>query len=105
MEKQKSLSFLLSFDVEFLPDKVMLGYINYPVRDFVPNTLRCYRCQAYGHVAVVCRREVPRCEKCAEGYETKECVAFLRGVVCVVDLYQYREIGQQVIYVSVRLDF
>ncbi|CDQ57693.1 unnamed protein product [Oncorhynchus mykiss] len=61
----------------------MLGYISYPVQAFVPNTLRCYRCQAYGHVAAVCRREDPRCEKCAEGHETKECVALGKVVVCV----------------------
>ena len=30
---------LLSFDVESLPDKVMLGYIRYPVRAFVTNML------------------------------------------------------------------
>ena len=58
----------------------MLGYFSYPVGDFVPNTLHCYRCQAYGHV---CRREVPRCEKSAEGHETKECVALGKVVVCV----------------------
>ena len=72
-ETEVSLSVLLSFDVESLPDKVMLGYISCPVQALVPNTLHCYRCQAYGHVAAVCRREVPRCEKCAEGHETKEC--------------------------------
>ena len=49
----------------------------------MPNTLRCYRCQAYGHVAAVCRREVPRCEKCAEGHEKKECVQLGKVVVCV----------------------
>jgi hypothetical protein len=48
----------------------------------VPNTLRCYRCQAYGHVAAVCRREVPRCETCAEWHETKECVALGKCVNC-----------------------
>jgi hypothetical protein len=26
-------------------------------------------------VTALCRREVPRCEKCAEGHETKKCVA------------------------------
>jgi DNA-directed RNA polymerase alpha subunit len=29
----------------------------------------------------------------------------VRGVLCIVELYQYRGIGQQVIYVSVRLGF
>ena len=71
--------------VESLPDKLTIGYISYPVRAFVPNTLRCYRCRAYGHVAAVCGREVPRFEKCAEAHETKECVALgkvLVGVNC-----------------------
>ena len=62
-ETEESLSVLLSFYVESLPDKVMLGYSNNPVQAFVLNTLRCYRCQAYGHVAAVCRREIPKCEK------------------------------------------
>lgn len=66
-ETEESLSVLLSFDVESLPDKVILGYFSYPLQAFVPKPLCCYRCQAYGHVATVCRREVPRCEKCAEG--------------------------------------
>ena len=31
----------------------------------------------------MCRREGPRCEKCAEGHETKECVVFGKVVECV----------------------
>ena len=82
-ETEESLSVILSFEVESLPDKVILGYISYPVQAFVPNTLRCYRWQAYGHVAAVSRREVPRCEKCTEGHERKECVTLRKVVVCV----------------------
>ena len=62
------------------PDKVMLVYISCPVQAFVLNTLRCYKCQACGHVAAVCRREGPRC---AEGHETKECLALGKVVVYV----------------------
>ena len=61
----------------------MLGYINYPIQAFELNTLHCYRCQASGHVAAVCRREVTRCERCGERHETKECVALGKVVVCV----------------------
>ena len=46
----------------------------------MPTTLRCYRCQAYGHVAVVCRKEVPMC---AEGHETNVCIELGKVVVCV----------------------
>ena len=34
-------------------------------------------------MAAVCRREVPRWEKCAEGHESKECVALEKVVECV----------------------
>jgi hypothetical protein len=36
-----------------------------------------------GHVVAVCRRESPRCEKCAGGHETKECVVSVEKVVGV----------------------
>ena len=31
----------------------------------------------------MCRRELPRCEKCARGHETKECVVSVGKVVRV----------------------
>jgi hypothetical protein len=37
-QTEETLSVLLSFDVKCLPDKVMLGYISYPVRDCVSRT-------------------------------------------------------------------
>jgi hypothetical protein len=52
-ETEKPLSVLLSFHAESLA--------------FIPNPLLCFRCQAYGHVAAVCRREIRRCEKCVGG--------------------------------------
>ena len=70
---------------ESLPDMVMLGYITYPVRAFVANPLRCFSCNVYGHVAAVCvcRREIPRCGKCAEGNGIEDCVVSVDKVVCV----------------------
>ena len=82
-ETEKTLSILLSFDAESLPDKVQLGCVSYPMRAFVLNPIWCFKCQAYGHVAAVCRREIPRCEKCAGGPETKECVVSVGKCVCV----------------------
>jgi hypothetical protein len=58
------------------------------VRAFVPNPLMCFRCQAHGHVAAVCRRETPRCEKCAGGHGTKECVVLVeKNVVSIVGVF------------------
>ena len=69
--------------MQSLPDKVKLGWVSYLMRAFVPNQLRCFRCQAFGHVVSVCRREIPRCEKCAGGHETKECVLSVEKAMCV----------------------
>jgi hypothetical protein len=79
VETEKTLSVLLSFDAESFPEKVKLQCVSYTVRTFVLNPLQCFRCQAYGHVASVCRREIPRCEKCAGGHETNNCVVLVEG--------------------------
>ena len=50
--------------------KQELGCVSYPVRAFVPKPLLCFRFQAYGHVAALCRREIfPKCEQ--EGMRQK----------------------------------
>jgi hypothetical protein len=69
---EKTLSVLLGFEAEPLPEKAMLVYVSYPLIAFMPNPVMYFRRQAYGHVAVVCRREIPRCEQYAMGgYGTK----------------------------------
>ena len=81
--KENPMSVQLSFDAVSLQDKVKLGCASYPVRVFVLKPLQCFRCQDYGHVAAVCRREIPRCEKCTGRHETKECVVLVEKVWCV----------------------
>lgn len=60
-ETEKKLYVMLSFDAEFLADKVKVGSVRYPVRVYVMKILWCFRCQCYGHSAAVCKREMPRC--------------------------------------------
>ena len=49
----------------------------------MPNLLQCFRCYFYGHVTAVCRREIPRCGKCAGGHGTEDCAVSVYKVVCV----------------------
>ena len=74
VETEKTRSILLSFEAESLTGNVMLVYVSYPLRAFVPNPLRCFRCQAYGHDEAVYRMEIPGCENCAGGHGTNKCV-------------------------------
>lgn len=53
--KRDSLSIMIQFEEEALPVRVMVGYMSYNVREYVPPPLRCYKCHRFGHVAAVCK--------------------------------------------------
>lgn len=71
-ERIDSMSVMLQFDQERMPDRVKLGYISYPVRPYVPPPLRCFKCQKYGHVSAVCRGKL-RCARCGGNHEYGKC--------------------------------
>lgn len=43
--------------------KVMVGYMSFNVREYIPPPLRCHKCQRYGHTAHVCKGK-QRCGRC-----------------------------------------
>lgn len=42
---------LVKFEDEGLPKKETHGFMSYTVREYVPNPMRCYKCQRFGHTA------------------------------------------------------
>ena len=42
-------TFLLTFDSPNLPTVVKIGFIQVKVDVYIPNPLRCYNCQVFGH--------------------------------------------------------
>ncbi|GBO28073.1 hypothetical protein AVEN_95841-1 [Araneus ventricosus] len=62
-----------------LPEKaasIKAGYINCKLRPYIPNPLRCFKCQMYGHSQQSCRGTDPVCGKCAEsGHEINVCTS------------------------------
>ncbi|GFV89617.1 hypothetical protein TNCV_1575901 [Trichonephila clavipes] len=50
-----------------------MAYIRCPVRPYIPNPLRCFQCQRYGHSKNVCRGQ-PTCPRCGEsGHDSADC--------------------------------
>ncbi|GFW97204.1 putative RNA-directed DNA polymerase from transposon X-element [Trichonephila clavipes] len=50
-----------------------MAYIRCPVRPYIPNLLRCFQCQRYGHSKNVCRGQ-PTCPRCGEsGHDSADC--------------------------------
>ncbi|GBN41897.1 hypothetical protein AVEN_45284-1 [Araneus ventricosus] len=67
---------VLTFQTPVLPKYIKAGYINCKLRPYIPNPLRCFKCQRYGHSQQSCRGTDPVCGKCAEsGHETNVCTS------------------------------
>ncbi|GBN58513.1 hypothetical protein AVEN_105202-1 [Araneus ventricosus] len=66
---------ILTFNVPTLPKSVIIAYIDCPVRPYIPNPLRCYKCQKFGHSIQSCRG-TETCARCAEvGHTSNTCTA------------------------------
>ncbi|XP_055951439.1 uncharacterized protein LOC129987488 [Argiope bruennichi] len=73
---------ILTFHKPKLPETVRAGYMKLPVRPYIPNPLRCYQCQRFGH-AKTAYRGTPVCARCAEkGHDSQECNAPEKCVNC-----------------------
>lgn len=57
-----------------MPQRVLLGFTSHPVEEHFGPTIRCFRCQRHGHIAVNCRGP-KRCKLCAGPHDFKECTS------------------------------
>ena len=55
----------LTFSTPDLPKYIYVGYLKVAVTPFIPNPLRCFRCQAFGHTKFNCKKS-PICANCGE---------------------------------------
>ena len=58
-------TFILTFGLPSIPSYVTAAYMKIPVESYIPNPLRCYSCQKFGHGQSTCSRQAI-CAKCAE---------------------------------------
>ncbi|GFY31907.1 hypothetical protein TNCV_2620441 [Trichonephila clavipes] len=68
---------------------VKAAYLNCPVRPYIPNPLRCFQCQRFGHSKLTCRGQAT-CARCAEvGHDSADCKAREKCVNCKGDHTSY----------------
>ena len=65
-------TYILTFQKTELPQSIKVGYLNIRVNPYIPNPLRCYRCQDYGHGANRCTRQ-ERCSRCGQNHVNQNC--------------------------------
>ncbi|GBN28201.1 hypothetical protein AVEN_129301-1 [Araneus ventricosus] len=73
---------ILTFDSNTLPEHIKAGYMRLSVRTYIPNPLRCFKCQRFGHSKTSCRGTLT-CARCAEvGHESTDCTRTEKCVNC-----------------------
>ncbi|XP_035204671.1 uncharacterized protein LOC118179614 [Stegodyphus dumicola] len=73
---------ILTFSSADLPKSVKAGYLHCPVRPYLPNPMRCFQCQRFGHSKISCRGK-PTCARCSvEGHDSDNCNAASLCINC-----------------------
>lgn len=57
---------ILTFGTPDLPPKLRIGYYSVPVRQYLPNPTRCFKCQLFGHTMKYCSNGDNICGTCGE---------------------------------------
>ncbi|GFV29829.1 uncharacterized protein TNCV_2082941 [Trichonephila clavipes] len=61
---------------------IKVGYLNCKIRPYVPNPLRCFKCQRFGHSQTACRGQLT-CSRCTSvGHGSSDCSLELKCVNC-----------------------
>ena len=69
----KTNTLFLTFDTHKPPEKLKIGYYITNVQPYIPNPLRCFQCQKFGHSKKFCKNEIA-CWKCGKvGHDGGDC--------------------------------
>ena len=82
-QRKPTGTFILTFQSQTLPKYIKVGYYRVAVSQFIPNPVRCYKCQKFGHTKFNCRKNEV-CTKCGQEDHTdsKECKNEAKCVNC-----------------------
>ncbi|GFS80381.1 uncharacterized protein TNCV_3448121 [Trichonephila clavipes] len=73
---------ILIFNSPKLTTTVKAGYLNCKIRAYIPNPLRCFKCQRLGHSQIACRGQLT-CSRCASvGHSSADCSLEQKCVHC-----------------------
>ena len=82
-QRKPTWTFILTFQSQNLPKYIRVRYYRVAVSQFIPNPVRCYKCQNFGHTKFNCwKNDV--CIKCGKEDHTdsQQCTNEARCVNC-----------------------
>ena len=68
-------TFVITIESSKVPSSIKVAWMNIPLSVYIPNPLRCFKCQKYGHHISRCRASKPSCGKCAQEHLTEDCTS------------------------------
>ena len=71
-EVKATNTLLLTFNSARVPCKIKVFFQQYDIQEYIPNPLRCYNCQKYGHGSSNCRGTAT-CFNCGSQDHTSDC--------------------------------
>ncbi|GBL87509.1 hypothetical protein AVEN_165130-1 [Araneus ventricosus] len=67
---------ILTFSTPELPKSIKAGYLSCPIKPYIPNPVRCFKCQKFGHSQQACRSNSEICAKCSvAGHDSSDCIS------------------------------
>ena len=78
-------TYILTFSKPSPPERLRIGYLSVHVDLFIPNPLRCFKCQRYGHGRDSCKN-LPACFRCGQqGHDSTDCQKAAKCANCQGD--------------------
>ena len=73
--RRNTNTFIITFKAPTIPKYLHIGYLRVPVSPYIPNPLRCFKCQKFGNGKNACRgRET--CATCGQvGHTSSDCTS------------------------------
>ncbi|GFV70107.1 uncharacterized protein TNCV_3714841 [Trichonephila clavipes] len=64
---------ILTFSSPTIPHTITAGYLNCKIHPYIPNPLRCFKCQMFGHSQTFCRGQLTCCRCASVGHASTDC--------------------------------
>jgi len=71
--RKNTNTFILTFKQTTIPQHIKIGHIRVPVTVYIPNPLRCFKCQKFGHGQKNCRGKAICAKHGQQDHRSDEC--------------------------------
>ncbi|GFT15527.1 putative RNA-directed DNA polymerase from transposon BS [Trichonephila clavipes] len=73
---------ILTFSSLTLPQTIKAGYLNCKIRPYIPNPLRCFKCQRFEHSQTSYLGQLTCCRCAFVGHASTDCILELKYIIC-----------------------